>query len=70
MVTFIDPSKVRKKCDFGRCYRRAGWKVCGKTKGGLLALRIAPEAIPPTTLPPLEEVISSGADLLLLSIST
>ena len=46
MVTFVDTTKVRKKRDFGRCYRRAGWQVCGRTKGGLLALRIAPEDMP------------------------
>lgn len=41
-VTFVDPTKVRKKRDFGRCYRKAGWKVIGKTKGGLIALGIQP----------------------------
>jgi hypothetical protein len=51
MVTFIDQTKVRKKRDFGRCYRKAGWKVCGKTKRGLLALRIAPEAMPKAVAP-------------------
>lgn len=34
MVTFIDPSKVRRKRDLGRCYRRVGFKECGETKGG------------------------------------
>ncbi len=47
MITFVDTSKVRKKRDFGRCYRRAGWRVCGRTKGGLLALRLAPDDMPP-----------------------
>lgn len=51
MVTFIDKTKVRKKRDFGRCYRKAGWKVCGRTKGGLLALRITPEAMPKAAAP-------------------
>ena len=46
MVTFVDTGKVRKKRDFGRCYRCAGWRVCGRTKGGLLALRLAPEDTP------------------------
>ena len=46
MITFVDTSKVRKKRDFGRCYRRAGWRVCGRTKGGLLALRLAPDDMP------------------------
>ena len=43
MVTFVDASKTRKKRDPGRCYRKAGWHPCGKTKGGLFALQINPE---------------------------
>jgi hypothetical protein len=46
MVTFVDPEKTRRKRDPGRCYRRAGWKVCGETKGGLVALRLTPEGMP------------------------
>ena len=46
MVTFINMEKVRKKRDFGRCYLRAGFKVCGKTKSGLLALQLLPENFP------------------------
>ncbi len=46
MITFIDREKVRRKRDFGRCYLRAGFSVCGETKGGLLALRLAPEDMP------------------------
>jgi hypothetical protein len=52
MVTFIDRTKVRKKRDFGRCYRKAGWSVCGETKGGLLALQIKPQDMP-ELMPPL-----------------
>jgi len=51
MVTFIDRGKVRRKRDFGRCYRKAGFKVCGETKGGLLALRLAPEDMPEPLMP-------------------
>src|SRR5262249_54724419 len=29
MVTFVDPSRVRRKRDPGRCFRRAGWRVLG-----------------------------------------
>lgn len=39
-VTFVDPKHVRKKRDYGRCYRKAGWLPCGMTKGGLYALQI------------------------------
>ena len=41
MVTFVDPSKVRSKRDPGYCYLCAGFRVVGKTKGGLIALRLA-----------------------------
>jgi hypothetical protein len=41
MVTFIDPDKVRRKRDPGRCYLRAGFHREGYTKGGLLVLRIS-----------------------------
>lgn len=46
MVTFIDRNKVRRKRDYGRCYRRAGFRVCGETKGGLLALQLVPADMP------------------------
>ena len=46
MVTFINLQKVRKKRDWGRCYRKAGWTPCGSTKGGLLALHILPDQMP------------------------
>lgn len=34
MVTFVNPGKVRRKRDPGRCYLRAGFKRCGETGGG------------------------------------
>ena len=46
MVTFIDRSKVRRKRDYGRCYRRAGFREIGETQGGLLALGICEEDMP------------------------
>lgn len=46
MVTFVDPGKVRKKRDWGRCFRRAGWKPVGFTKGGLVVLQVLPQAMP------------------------
>ena len=45
-VTFVDPTKTRRKRDPGRCYRRAGWSVIGETKGGLVALGHAAGEIP------------------------
>ena len=47
MVTFIDPRTVRKKRDFGRCYRRAGFIDAGTTKKRrLIALRLPPDQMP------------------------
>lgn len=43
MVTFVDPRKVRHKRDPGRCYLRAGFRLVGETKGGLLAFQLLPE---------------------------
>jgi hypothetical protein len=51
IVTFIDRTKVRKKRDFGRCYRRAGFEVAGETKGGLLVLRMWPSWMPKAETP-------------------
>lgn len=47
MVTFIDPKKTRRKRDPGRCYLRAGFKRVGETKGGLVALQMLPDEMPP-----------------------
>lgn len=44
IVTFVDPSKVRRKRDPGRCYLRAGWRFIGMTQRGLLAFgQLEPE---------------------------
>jgi hypothetical protein len=59
MVTFIDRSKVRHKRDYGRCYLRAGFRVIGETKAGLLALGIAA-----CDMPPAEQPLGSQLDLL------
>lgn len=32
--TYVDPKKVRRKRDPGRCFLRAGWRHAGWTKGG------------------------------------
>jgi hypothetical protein len=47
MVTFVDPARVRRKRDPGRCFIRAGFVPCGRTRGGLVALRLLPAAMPP-----------------------
>lgn len=46
MITFIDPQHVRRKRDWGRCYRRAGWHAAGSTRGGLIVLQLLPEDMP------------------------
>jgi len=40
-VTFVDPEQTRRKRDPGRCFVRAGFFRTGRTKGGLVALRMA-----------------------------
>lgn len=50
-VTFVDTARTRHKRDPGRCYRKAGWQVCGETKGGLLALQLLPEQMPDARRP-------------------
>jgi hypothetical protein len=51
VVTFVDPARVRRKRDPGRCFRKAGWAVCGRTAGGLLALGLPPGLLPPPEAP-------------------
>jgi hypothetical protein len=51
IVTFIDMKKVRKKRDFGVCYRHAGWHECGMTKGGHLVLRQLRDEMPEAEAP-------------------
>jgi len=51
MVCFVDREKVTRKRDFGRCYLRAGFRVVGETKGGLLALGIRTDDLPPPCSP-------------------
>ena len=59
LVTFIDrdkvrPIKVRGEKTFGRTYAIAGFVPCGETKGGLLALRVSPQAMPEARMPLVE----------------
>lgn len=51
IVTFVDARKVRHKRDPGRCYLRAGWRVVGRTRGGLIALGQSPDAMPQPAAP-------------------
>lgn len=51
MVTFVDTKKTRHKRDPGRCFRKAGFRPCGHTKGGLFALQLFPADMPPAAEP-------------------
>lgn len=51
MVTFVSTKHVRKKRDWGRCYRKAGFRPCGFTKGGLVALQLMPCDMPAPSAP-------------------
>jgi hypothetical protein len=58
MITFVDPTKTKRKRDPGRCFRRAGFHVSGRTgcpgcgdrpaatMGGLVALHLAAGDMP------------------------
>jgi hypothetical protein len=51
MVTFVDRSKTKSKKDPGYCYLMAGFKPCGKTQGGLVALQLLPDSMPEAEMP-------------------
>ena len=46
MVTFVDAAKVRQSERPGWCFRKAGFRPVGHTKGGLVALALSPDAMP------------------------
>jgi hypothetical protein len=56
MVTFVDPGKVRAKRNPGYCYLKAGFKLVGETKGGLLAFQMRKEALPPPSPCPTQQL--------------
>ena len=51
IITFVDRAQVKPKKNPGFCYQAAGWIPCGKTKGGLHVLRLAPSHMPPREAP-------------------
>ena len=64
MITFVDAGKVRKKRDPGRCYRKAGFKHVGFTKGGLWAFQLTEEAMPEPLAPDSRQLVLFGQDEL------
>jgi hypothetical protein len=54
LVTFVDADKTRAKRDPGRCYRRAGFRHVGFTKGGLWAFQMLPADMPEAAAPLLD----------------
>jgi len=51
MVSFVDASKVKHKRDPGRCYRKAGFRKVGCTKGGLITWQMLPDEMPEAEQP-------------------
>lgn len=39
LYTYVNPKKIRSS-NPGYCFKRAGWKRCGETKGGLVVLEL------------------------------
>lgn len=46
MVTFVDAAKVQRSERPGWCFRKAGFRPVGHTKGGLVALSLRPGDMP------------------------
>ena len=46
MVTFVDAAKVKATEQPGWCFRKAGFRPCGETKGGLVALQMLTPDMP------------------------
>ncbi|HEY2592521.1 MAG TPA: hypothetical protein VGK33_01320 [Chloroflexota bacterium] len=38
--TYVDPSKIRRKRDPGRCFLKAGWRACGLSAEGKVLMEI------------------------------
>lgn len=54
-VTFVDPKMVpgimeRGELIKGFCFHKAGFRLVGETKGGLLAWQLLPNAMPPSKI--------------------
>ncbi len=41
LYTYVDPARIR-SAHPGCCFKRAGWKTCGKSRRGLIVLEMKP----------------------------
>ena len=57
IVTFVNTSKVRRKRDPGRCYKKAGFRCVSKTKRGLLVFQMLPKEMPKEIEPKGENIL-------------
>lgn len=46
MITFVNPDKIRRTRQPGRCFLKAGFRHVGATQGGLVALQLLPAQMP------------------------
>jgi hypothetical protein len=44
LYTYVNPTTIRSR-NPGCCFLKAGWRRCGRTKGGLVVLEHLPEAV-------------------------
>lgn len=51
MVTMVDAAEVEHKRQPGRCYLKAGFRLVGRTQGGLLVFQMLPGEMPEPTAP-------------------
>lgn len=51
VAAMVDSTKVKANRKPGRVYLRAGFRLVGKTKGGLLVFQMLPEEMPPPSAP-------------------
>lgn len=51
-ITFVNPRKIRHKRDPGRCFRRAGFRLCGRSqRRGYLVFQLLSAEMPPPCSP-------------------
>jgi hypothetical protein len=63
MVSFVNPKKIRKKRDPGRCFKKAGFSQVGMTKKGLIAFKMEPWDMPEPATPAMGPLFTDQGDL-------